>query len=81
MCHDSGQLFPTWDKADPLAIITTKKLKEFVYRVIVCKYGIHSKHIYDNMKQFDSKKMEEFCDKLGIKKDFLTLCHPQSNSS
>ncbi|XP_074326570.1 uncharacterized protein LOC141664514 [Apium graveolens] len=44
-------------EAEPLATITAKKLREFVYRAIVCRYGIPYKLISDNGKQFDSKEM------------------------
>ncbi|XP_074326975.1 uncharacterized protein LOC141664914 [Apium graveolens] len=37
-------------EAEPLATITAKKLKEFVYRAIVCRYGIPYKMISDNGK-------------------------------
>ncbi|XP_074362950.1 uncharacterized protein LOC141703291 [Apium graveolens] len=49
--------FTKWAEAEPLATITAKKLREFVYRAIVCRYGIPYKLISDNGKQFDSKEM------------------------
>ncbi|XP_074323791.1 uncharacterized protein LOC141688621 [Apium graveolens] len=60
-------------EAEPLATITAKKLREFVYRAIVCRYGIPYKLISDNVKQFDSKEMREFCEQLGIQKSFSAL--------
>ncbi|XP_074378174.1 uncharacterized protein LOC141719699 [Apium graveolens] len=71
--------FTKWAEVEPLASITEKKLREFVHRAIVCRYGIPYKLIYDNGKQFDSKEMREFCEQLGIQKSFSTVCHPQSN--
>ncbi|XP_074352598.1 uncharacterized protein LOC141691736 [Apium graveolens] len=64
-------------EAEPLATITARKLREFVYRAIVCRYGIPYKLISDNGKQFDSKEMREFCEQLGIQKSFSAVCHPQ----
>ncbi|XP_074374514.1 uncharacterized protein LOC141714917 [Apium graveolens] len=49
--------FTKWAEAEPLATITAKKLREFVHRAIVCRYGIPYKLISDNGKQFDSKEM------------------------
>ncbi|XP_074328487.1 uncharacterized protein LOC141666399 [Apium graveolens] len=66
-------------EAEPLATIIAKKLKEFVHKTIVCRYGIPYKLISDNGKQFDSKEMREFCEQLGIHKSFSAVCHPQSN--
>ncbi|XP_074324220.1 uncharacterized protein LOC141661133 [Apium graveolens] len=71
--------FTKWAEAEPLATITANKLREFVYRAIVCRYGIPYKLISDNGKQFDSKEMREFCEQLGIQKSFSAVCHPQSN--
>ncbi|XP_017217112.1 uncharacterized protein LOC108194669 [Daucus carota subsp. sativus] len=71
--------FTKWTEAEPLATITAKKLVEFVYRAIVCRFGIPYKLISDNGKQFDCKEMRELCDNLGIKKGFSAVTHPQSN--
>lgn len=70
--------FMKWAETEPLATITARKLKDFVYRFIVCWYGIPYKLISDNGKQFDSKEMREFCDQLEIKKGFIAVSHPQA---
>ena len=70
--------FTNWAEAAPLATITTKKIKDFVFNSIVCRFGIPYKLISDNGKQFDSKELRGLCDDLGIKKDFAPV-HPQSN--
>ncbi|XP_074337232.1 uncharacterized protein LOC141674424 [Apium graveolens] len=66
----SVDYFTKWAEAEPLATITTKKLKEFVHKTIVCRYGIPYKLISNNGKQFDIKEMREFCEQLGIQKSF-----------
>ena len=58
--------FTKWAEAEHLATITAKKLKDFVYRSIVCRFGIPYKLISDNGKQFDNKEMREFCDSQDI---------------
>ncbi|XP_063947517.1 uncharacterized protein LOC135152036 [Daucus carota subsp. sativus] len=68
--------FTKWAEAEPLASITARKLVDFVYRAIVCRYGIPYKLISDNGKQFDSNEMINFCEHLGIKKGFSAVCHP-----
>ncbi|XP_074363199.1 uncharacterized protein LOC141703637 [Apium graveolens] len=65
--------FTKWAEVEPLATITARKLRKFVYRAIVCRYGIPYKLISDNRKQFDSKEMREFCEQLGIQKSFSAL--------
>ena len=71
--------FTKWAEAEPLATISAKKIKDFVHKLIVCRYGIPYKLISDNGKQFHSKELRDFCEALGIKKDFSAVCHPQSN--
>ena len=71
--------FTKWDEAEPLATITAKKIKDFVYRAIVCRYGIPHQLILDNGKQFDNKEMQGFCEALGIKRSFAAAYHPQTN--
>ena len=56
-----------------------QKLKEFVFRAIICRYGVPYKLISDNGKQFDSKELRGLCDDLGIQKGFSAVCHLQSN--
>ncbi|XP_074351523.1 uncharacterized protein LOC141690640 [Apium graveolens] len=58
--------FIKWAEAEHLDTITTKKLREFVYRALVCCYGIPYKLVSDNEKQFDIKEMREFREQLGI---------------
>ncbi|XP_074374838.1 uncharacterized protein LOC141715495 [Apium graveolens] len=45
-----------WAKAMPLEKITIKKIKDFIFNFIVCRFGISYKLISDNEKKFDRKK-------------------------
>ncbi|XP_074323758.1 uncharacterized protein LOC141660672 [Apium graveolens] len=71
--------FTKWAEAEPLTTITAKRLRDFIYRSIVCHFGISYKLISDNGKQFDSKEVRELCDNLGIVKGFSAVSHPQTN--
>ena len=66
-------------EAEALASITPMKIKEFVYRNIVCRYRVPHTIISNNGMQFDCNKFKEFCDKLEIKKSFSTVVRPQAN--
>lgn len=48
--------FSKWVEAESLAIITYQKIIDFIYKSIVCRFGILKMIIVDNGKQFDSKK-------------------------
>ncbi|XP_074373592.1 uncharacterized protein LOC141713933 [Apium graveolens] len=56
--------FTKWAEATPLATITTKKIKDFVFNSIVCRFGIPYKLISDNGEQFDNKELKKNCVKM-----------------
>ena len=62
-----------------MATITKKKVRNFVWRSIIFRFGIPKALISDNGKQFDNKKFKNFCVELGIKNYYSALAHPQSN--
>ncbi|XP_074371492.1 uncharacterized protein LOC141712443 [Apium graveolens] len=71
--------FTKWVEAMPLATITAKKIRDFVFNSIVCRFGIPYKLVSDNGKQFDRKELRQLCEELKIKKEFTAVYHPQSN--
>ena len=68
--------FTKWAKAEPLAIITEQKIRNFVWRAIICKFGIPRALVSDNGKQFDNAKFRDFCAELGIKNYYSSPAHP-----
>ena len=68
--------FTKWAEAKPLATISSKKVQNFVWEAIICRFSIPHKIISDNGTQFDSRKFKEFCSELGIKKSFSLVDHP-----
>ena len=71
--------FTKWAEAEPLATITEQKIRNFVWRAIICRFGIPRALVSDNGKQFDYAKFRDFCAKLGIKKYYSSPAHLQSN--
>ena len=71
--------FTKWAKAEPLATITEQKIRNFVWRAIICRFGIPRALVSDNGKQFDNSKFIDFCAELGIKNYYSSPAHPQSN--
>ncbi|RDY06412.1 hypothetical protein CR513_09606, partial [Mucuna pruriens] len=57
-----------WIEAEPIASITTKKIKRFFWKRIICRFGIPTKI-----------GTVEFCKELKIKQLFTSVEHPQSN--
>ena len=71
--------FTKWAEAEPLATITEQKIRNFIWRAIVCMFGIPRALVSDNGKQFDNSKLRDFCAELGIKNYYSSPAHPQSN--
>ena len=72
--------FTKWAEAKPLAMISSKKVQDFIWEAIICRYNIPQEIVSDNRMQFDSKEFREFYNELGIKKNFSSVNHPQTNS-
>ena len=71
--------FTKWVKAEALATITEARIQNFVWKNIICRFGIPQTIISDNGQQFDSQSFREVCSGLGIKNQFSFPGHPQEN--
>ena len=73
--------FIKWVEAEALATIMEKNIRSFVWRNIICRYGIPKVLVSDNRKQFDNNAFRDFCSELGIKNHYSSPAHPQANGS
>ena len=71
--------FTKWVEAEALAIITEKNIRSFVWRCIICRFGIPRVLVLDNGKQFDNDAFQDFCSQLGIRNHYFSPAHPQAN--
>ena len=71
--------FTKWAEAEPLATIKEQKVRNFVWRSIICRFGFPRALVSDNGKQFDNPKFRDFCAELGIMNYYSSPAHPQSN--
>ena len=71
--------FTKWVEAEPLATIMEKNICSFVWRNIICRYGIPRVLVSDNGKQFDNSAFKDFCSEVGIKNHYSSPAHPQAN--
>ena len=71
--------FTKWVEAEALATITEKNVRNFVWRCIICRFGIPRVFILDNGRQFDNDPFRDFCSQLGIKNHYSSPAHPQAN--
>ena len=71
--------FTKWVEAETLATITEKNVRGFVWRCIICRFGIPRVLVSDNGKQFDNDSFQDFCSQLGIRNHYSSPTHPQVN--
>ena len=71
--------FTKWVEAKPLASITQQNVKNFVWKSILCKFGVPQVLVFDNGRQFDSALFRDFCEHFGIQNHYSSPAHPQAN--
>jgi len=71
--------FSKWIEAKPLATITANQIQKFVWKNIVCRYGIPHTIITDNDRQFIDRGLAEFYRNLKIKHITSSVEHSQTN--
>ena len=72
--------FTKWVEAEPLASITQQNVKNFVWKNIVCRFGVPKILVSDNERQFDNALFRDFCAHFGIQNHYSSPAYPQANS-
>ena len=68
--------FTKWIEDEPFAKITKRNTRNFIWKSIVCRFGIPKVIILDNVKQFDNDGFKIFYSDLAISHHFSSLGHP-----
>jgi len=71
--------YSKWIEAEPLATITANQVQRFVWKNIICRYGIPHTIITDNGRQFIDKGLSDFYRNLNITHILSSVEHPQTN--
>jgi len=66
-------------EAEPLATITKRNVRNFVWKKIVYRFEISRVLVSNNGKQFDNEAFRDFCQQLSIKNHYSSPTHPQAN--
>ncbi|KAL0291939.1 UNVERIFIED_CONTAM: hypothetical protein Sradi_7008700 [Sesamum radiatum] len=67
--------FTKWVEAEPLARITEGEIMKFIWKNIVCRFGIPREIISDNGRQFQGQGIQEWCQGLHIRQRFTPVAH------
>ena len=62
-----------------MACISGNNIIKFVWRQIICRFGLPHTIISDNGTQFASNPFREWCSGLCIRQNFTSVAHPQAN--
>ena len=73
------EYFTKWIEVEPVAQITTHKITHFVWKNIVCCFGVPKHLVSDNGTQFARQQLGKLCSEVGIKQVFASVEHPQTN--
>ncbi|CAL8992338.1 unnamed protein product [Prunus brigantina] len=71
--------FTKWTEAEALTTITAAKIEHFVWKNILCRFGLPNAIVTDNGKQFDCSRFRHLCSRFNINIFFASPAHPQSN--
>ena len=73
--------FTKWVEVEPLAKITQQNVNNFVWKSIVCRFGVPRVLISDNERQFDNTLFQGFLQALRNSKSLFLTCPPLSKWS
>ncbi|XP_068344200.1 uncharacterized protein [Pyrus communis] len=79
MHDDRGNRFTKWVEAEPMTTTTQTDIKRFLWRNIICRFGILQSIFTDNGLQFVGKHVAKFFQKYDIKQHMSTSRYPQGN--
>ena len=60
--------FSKWIEFEAFSSIKDKDVTQFIWKNIVCRFGIPGSIVFDNGPQFNSRVYRNFCQELNIKK-------------
>jgi len=70
------EYFTKWIEAESVTQITAYKIQHFVWKNVVCRFGIPKRLVSVNGTQFASQQLGKLCTELGIKQVFASVEHP-----
>src|SRR3954463_15901009 len=70
--------FTKWIEAVPIISSTALTAVNFI-KSIIFRFGVPHNIITDNVTNFTANEFQSFCQELGIKINYASVSHPQSN--
>ncbi|KAL2232327.1 UNVERIFIED_CONTAM: Gag-Pol polyprotein [Sesamum indicum] len=73
------EYFSKWVEAEAVSKITERESINFIWKNIVCRFGIPRVLISNNGTQFQGRQITAWLQELKIQQNFTAVGHPQSN--
>ncbi|KAL2228583.1 UNVERIFIED_CONTAM: hypothetical protein Sindi_1838000 [Sesamum indicum] len=73
------EYFTKWVEEEAVAKISEKEFINFIWKNIICRFGLPSVLISDNGTQFHGRKITEWCKEIKIAQHFTAVVNPQAN--
>jgi transposase InsO family protein len=70
--------FTKWIEAVPVTSADAASAVNFI-KGIVFRFGVPNSIVTDNGSNFTSRQFKEYCKEVGIKLQFASVAHPQTN--
>ena len=61
------EYFTKWIEVEPVVLISGNKVRDFIWKNIICRFGVPQRIISDNGTQFTCSQVRQLCDEIGIK--------------
>ncbi|XP_019194065.1 PREDICTED: uncharacterized protein LOC109188017 [Ipomoea nil] len=66
-CVVAIDYFTKWVEAEPLATITECQCRRFLWKRVICRFGLSEHIVSDNGRQFDCQAFADFCRRHNIR--------------
>lgn len=73
------EYFTKWVEAEAVATITENRVRTFIWKNIICRFGLPRVLVSDNGAQFSGAKLKEWCESLKIEQRFTSVGYQQAN--
>ncbi|KAL5580502.1 hypothetical protein UlMin_012944 [Ulmus minor] len=71
--------FTKWVEAEAYHQVRDREVKNFIWKNVICRFGVTKEIVTDNGSQFISFDFQDFCKGWGIQLSFSTPRYPQAN--
>ena len=73
------EYFTKWVEAEAVATITESRVRTFIWKNIICRFGLPRILVSDNGAQFSGHRLKEWLASFKIEQRFTSVGYPQAN--